>query len=382
MRGLVLLLVGGLLAGIALVLTRFPGLVERLYGQTLGPWTARALSLVTGWSPVSVSWILLVGLVLWAAWRLWSGWSRIRTGDLGWSAAAWGGASWIAGVAGILVIAFYLLWGFNYARAPVDDRLGLDSAGALDPDELRSLTVYSVRRVNEAYRALHDGSDDIGSATAVPFDPVAVSRDLEVGWRRVGPALGMSGVETRHYGPVKTVGATWLLDFFDLSGVYSPFTGEAHVSGSLPSMVLPATAGHEQGHQRGIARENEATFVGVLAALHADDPYVRYSGWARVVRALQRDLVRVDREAWDRAMESLSAGVRRDWGDYVRWYEENRSAGGPVATAVNDTYLRAHGVPGGIQSYARVTTLLLQWARRHDGRLTVLPGIDGPGRGR
>lgn len=380
MRGFLLLLAGALLSGLSLLLARFPGAVERVYGQTVGPWIARVLSLATGWSPVSVSWLLLLGLVLWGGWRLWSGVGRLRGGEVGWGAATLAGAGWLAGVAGILLIAFYLFWGLNYARAPVDTRLGLDSGEALDAAELRELTVHAVERTNQAYRLLHGGSDDTGTPTAVPFDPRAASAALEVGWRRVGPALGMEGVETRHYGPVKTVGITWLLDFFDLSGVYSPFTGEAHVSASLPSMVLPATAGHEQAHQRGIARENEATFAGVLAAVHADDPYVRYSGWARVVRSLQRDLSRADREAWDSAMAALSPGVRRDWGDYVRWYEENRSVGGPVATAVNDTYLRAHAVPGGIRSYDRVTTLLLQWARRYDGRLTVLPGMEAGSR--
>ncbi len=364
------------MAGAALVLARFPGAVERIYGEALGPWIARGLSLTTGWIPVSVSWVLLLALVSWGGWRSWSALTRVRAGSLDLGAALWGGTTWTAGVIGILVVVFYTFWGLNYARAPVDTRLGLDSAGELDAEELRALTSHAVARVNQAYAGLHEGSDDIGVPTRIPFDPRAVSRGLEVGWRRVGPALGMEGAEVGRYGPVKVRGVTWLLDFFDLSGVYSPFTGEAHVTASLPSMVLPATVGHEQGHQRGIARENEATFVGVLAALHADDPYIRYSGWARIVRILQRDLARVDRGAWDREMEALAPGVRRDWGDYVRWYEENRSVGGPVATAVNDTYLRAHAVPGGIRSYDRVTTLLLQWARRYDGRLTVLPGME------
>jgi hypothetical protein len=147
------------------------------------------------------------------------------------------------------------------------------------------------------------------------------------------------------------------------------------VNGALPSLDLPATAAHEQAHQRGIARENEATFAGMLAAIHSDDPLVRYSGWADVLRALQRDLVRMDREAWDELYPELAPGVIRDWEAYVEWYRANRSVGGPVATAVNDRYLRAHAVPGGVESYNRVATLLLQWTRRYGGLLAVLPGV-------
>ncbi|NIR77793.1 MAG: DUF3810 domain-containing protein, partial [Gemmatimonadetes bacterium] len=77
---------------------------------------------------------------------------------------------------------------------------------------------------------------------------------------------------------MKTLGVTGLIDFLDIAGVYIPFTGEANVSGAQPDLSFPAVAAHEQAHQRGIARENEATFAGVLAAIHADDPLVRYSG--------------------------------------------------------------------------------------------------------
>lgn len=378
MRGFILLLLGAAASALALVLARFPGVVERGYGSAVGPWIARALSRLTGWSPVSVAWILLLLLVGWGGWRVVGAVARWRAGSLTPGVAVLGGASWLAGVTGLLVLVFYVAWGLNYARAPLDRRAGLDGGGELDAADLANLTDHAVEEANRAYRVLHGGSDDIGEPTAVAFHPVRVSRELEVGWRVVAPRLGMGESAGLRHGPVKTVGATWLLDALDLSGVYSPWTGEAHVSASLPSMVLPATAAHEQAHQRGVARENEATFAGALAAIHAGDPYVVYSGWARIVRSLQRDMARVDREGWNRAMEALSPGVRRDWGDYVRWYEENRSIAGPAASAINDTYLRAHAVPGGIASYDRVTTLLLEWARRNDGRLS-LEGAEAAG---
>lgn len=375
MRGFLLLLAGATVSGLTMVLARFPGVVERVYGAGIGPWIAKGLSRLTGWSPVSVSWLALLALTGWGLLRLVNGFSRWRAGSLSLGRGLAGGANWIAGAGGVLLLFFYLAWGLNYARAPVDERLGLVGSEDPDPDALRRLTEYAVERTNEAYRRLHDGSEDIGTPTTARLEPRAASAALEVGWRRVGPALGMGSAETGHYGPVKTVGATWLLDAFDLSGVYSPFTGEAHVSGSLPAVVFPATAGHEQAHQRGIARENEATFAGILAAIHSDDPHTRYSGWARVVRALQGDVMALDREAWNEIVSRLVPGAVRDWEDYVRWYEENRSVAAPVATAVNDGYLRAHGVPGGVRSYGRVTALLLEWAARNDGRLTWLPAL-------
>lgn len=375
MRGLLLFLGGLLTAGASLALARLPGTAERLYGDGPGVWFPRTLSLLTGWVPVSVSAVLLVLLVAWTARRGLRGWQAARSGRRPWGRTLGSGLLWTAGVAGVLAMAFYLFWGLNYAREPLGDRLGLAVVPGESDVVLGRLAVQAVERTNRAYRVLHSGVDDAGEPTAVPFDPRRVSRELETGWRRVAGALELPAPATRSYGPVKTLGATALLDFLDLAGVYSPFTGEAHVSGSLPSMALPATAAHEQAHQRGITRENEATFAGVLAAVHADDPYTRYSGWARITRALLRDLRTVDPDGYAARMPELLPGVRRDWGDYIRWYQENRSVAGPVARAVNDGYLRAHAVPGGVASYGRVTELLVAWYERNGGRLEVLPGV-------
>ncbi|NNF11956.1 MAG: DUF3810 family protein, partial [Gemmatimonadetes bacterium] len=153
--------------------------------------------------------------------------------------------------------------------------------------------------------------------------------------------------------------------------IYVPYTGEAHASGAQPDLSFPAVTAHEQAHQRGLARENEATFAGALAAIHADDPLARYSGWARVLRALQADLTRVDRSEWVSLRGELVPGVLRDWQDYIDYLLDSRSVAAPIVEATNDAYLRAHGVPGGIESYDRVTTLFLEWARSHDGDLRL-----------
>ena len=375
MRGLLLRVAGPAVAALSLVLARFPGVVERVYGAALGPWIARTLSILSGWSPVSLSLVGLLALLGWAGWRGTAGIGRIRAGEIGTLLALQKGAAWTAGVVGVLLLAFYLFWGLNYARAPLDRRLYLATDRPPDPAALGDLAEYVVERTNLAYRTLHDGQEDVGQPTAGPVDARQVSEALAVGWGRVGEALGMAGYAHARYGPVKIRGTSWLLDGLDLLGVYSPFTGEAHVTDSPPAVVVPASVGHEQAHQRAIPRENEATFAGTLAAIHSDEALVRYSGWARVLRSVMRDLARADGTRREALMERLHPGVRRDWADYARWYQENRSVAGPVASAVNDTYLRTHAVPGGIRSYSRDTTLFLEWWLRYDGRLTVLPGV-------
>ncbi len=136
------------MASLSLVLARFPGLVEQVYGAGVGPRIARALSLATGWFPVSVSWLLFLGLGAWAGVRSARAVARIRRGELGWGSAFKGGGIRLAGVVGLLLLVFYLFWGLNYARAPIDQRLGLVTAAPLDVKELRDLTAHAMERTN------------------------------------------------------------------------------------------------------------------------------------------------------------------------------------------------------------------------------------------
>lgn len=360
-------------AALGLLLARSPGVVERVYAQGPGPVIARTLARATGWAPVSVALLLLLGLLAWAARRAARGLGAVRRGEVHLGDALRGGARWSAGVTGAVLITFYVAWGFNYARAPLDLRLGLQVPARVEPDRLARLAAEAVARSNAAYLDLHEGEVDVGVPTPRP-PPATVSRDLRPGWSRVAAPLGLPATAGATYGPVKTAGTSRLLRLLDIRGVYSPFTGEAHVDGAIPGVFFGAVAAHEHAHQRGIARENEATFAGLLAAVHAPSPYLRYSAWTRIAVTLLADLRRADPAADAALVDELLPGVRLDLTDHARWVRENRGPAGPVATRVNDAYLKAHAVPGGVANYGRVTELLLAWAAVYGEGLGTDPG--------
>jgi hypothetical protein len=56
-----------------------------------------------------------------------------------------------------------------------------------------------------------------------------------------------------------------------------------------------------------------------------------------------------------------------DYADYLARVEVRAAA--EASRRVNDAYLRANQVPGGVASYGRVARLLVSWARAHQGRL-------------
>jgi hypothetical protein len=353
----------------ALGLGLAPDLAERAYGSWLGLWIPRVLSLLSGWTAVAVAPLLLGAVVGMAGVLGVRDFRRARAGGRGRMRALAPALAWPVALAAGALAVFYLSWGLNYARPPLESRLGLASADSIGARELEALAREATAQANAHYRLVHGGSDDAGEPTRLPFSLAEGSVLLEGGWSRLVVELGLPAVIGQPYGQVKATGVSWILEAFDISGVFSPFTGEALINGRPPAVSIPAVMAHEQAHQRGFAPEDEASFMGILAAIRSPDPMVRYSAWARLTRTFAADLARADREARRALTDELSPGVRRDWQAYSDYWEENRSAAAPVARAVNDRYLRAHGVEGGILSYRLVTRLLVAWARAHGGSL-------------
>ena len=74
--------------------------------------------------------------------------------------------------------------------------------------------------------------------------------------------------------------------------MHAPFLLETLLNPDLTPPERPAVLAHEWAHLAGYAPEDDASFIGLLAALEADTPS-RYSAWLRlfdtVVSQLPRD---------------------------------------------------------------------------------------------
>jgi hypothetical protein len=177
------------------------------------------------------------------------------------------------------------------------------------------------------------------------------------------PTLG------RRYGDVKWPLISPILARLGITGIYSPFTAEANVRKGLPAAFLPQTMAHEKAHQRGVANEAEASFIGFIAAAVAPDPLARYSAAMFAQAQLAGALRSMAPDERRRILASRLPGVERDIRDLADYFQQYAGIGNAIGSAVNDRYLRANRVPGGIQSYARSVRLLVAWAGAHGGVL-------------
>jgi hypothetical protein len=267
---------------------------------------------------------------------------------------------------GLLYLVFLLAWGLNYSRQPFASSAGLDVRPA-PVDELEALARVLVAEANAARRPVLE-------------DPLGVMR-LAVGW---APTLklaeaGFAAAAERQ--PLlrgrcsrpKSLFLSPLAARLGITGIYSPFTGEANVNTTVPDPELPFAASHEIAHARGFAREEEANYIGYLACrLHPDADF-RYSGLLAASVYAQNALYRARRSTWEEVEKERSAGVQRDLRALVAWSERYRGPATEAAERVNDAYLRAQGQAAGASSYGQVVDLLL--AERRSCSIVPCAGV-------
>lgn len=368
-----------------LVTARAPEIAERIYGQA-GPLVARLLSQATGWFPFSVAEVLLLAFAGWRLLGMARGIFDAGRRRRGWSSVISGGLRVALRDVGVGVFLFYFLWGWNYARVPVERRIGLEadgkgvsstdeprrSADSLDADAglLFSLTRDLVDLANAAYVEIH-GVEDAKIPTGTP-DFAALNRTVEAGWGSAVQDVGLPASLAKDYGPAKRVFLRSGLARLGISGIYCPYTGEANVDGDIPAVALPHVMAHEKAHQRGFAPENEANFMGCLAALRSPDVYVRYSGAVFAQRQLLRALARANRPAFDSLLAARHPGVQRDIDSLSAYYRQYEGRASEISHRLNDAYLKTNRVEGGVASYGRSVELLLKYAAAREGKLTTL----------
>ena len=354
--------------------SRDPAWVETVWLPRLGAPATAWTAWLTGWVPLTLAEIVAGVLIVLVVLRTLAAASDVVAGRRGVGNAIGEGVL-TALSAGVLALAwFHVVWGTAYARAPIGARMGLDVAsvtlsGEADLAGLEARLASVVDRVNAAYIGLH-GAADPGEVT-VPRAGLDVDAALERAFAGLAGRVDLGGDFGARRPPAKVPETSVVLSWLGIAGVYVPFTGEALVNGQPPAWSQVMTRAHEKAHQRFIAAEDEATFVGALAGIGSDEPLLRYAAWQTVRRQLLFTLASADPERAMRQHARLAPGPLRDaeavrdhWAGFEGPLED-------VQRQVNDTYLRANGVEDGVAAYGRAATLFDAWLRTPAGRAAL-----------
>lgn len=248
------------------------------------------------------------------------------------------------------------LWNAGYYASGFSARSGLDSGGC-QVEELRQVTQYFAQRAAELAGQME--RDEEGHFAHTRDD--CLDRGLGVYGNLEEEFECLAGVTAVRAKPLVFSRLQGILGF---TGMYFPFTGEANVNVDAPACLLPATIAHEMAHQRMVASESEANFVGIAACVTSDDVVYQYSGYLMGLIHLSNALYSADREAWYAVRAAFSPELITDWNDNNAYWAALDSKAEEVAEGVYDSFLKENDQQLGMRSYGACVDLLVEWQLR------------------
>lgn len=255
--------------------------------------------------------------------------------------------------AGLAVYAgFCMLWGVYYYGDDFMTRSALENEN-ISVEQLEAVTRYFAERSNEYAEQVP--RDEDGNYIADRAAILARSDKVYENIERELPCLAGPAVRA------KGVYFSRLMSYTDFTGFFFPFTAEANVNTDFPPALFASTVAHELAHQRGVAKEQEANFVAVLASLAYGDTEYCYSACLLAYTHLGNALYSADYEAWKSIYLSLSEDVRRDFAANREYWAQFETPVQKVSNTVYEGFLYSYDQDMGLKSYGACVDLLVNY---------------------
>lgn len=255
--------------------------------------------------------------------------------------------------AGLAVYAgFCLLWGVYYYGDDFMTRSGLEN-GNISVEQLETVTRYFAALANEYSGQVPRDAD--GNYIADRAALLERSDEVYANAERKLPCL--VGPEVR----AKGVHFSRVMSYTDFTGFFFPFTAEANVNTDFPPALFASTIAHELAHQRGVAKEQEANFVAVLASLEYGDAEYCYSACMLAYTHLGNALYSADYDTWKSVYLTLNDNVRRDFAANREYWAQFETPVQKVSNTVYEGFLYSYDQSMGLKSYGACVDLLVNY---------------------
>jgi len=246
--------------------------------------------------------------------------------------------------ASFIAILFMVMWGLNYRRTPLEERLGL-SGPPPSVDDLQSV-IADANTLAVRMRPARAANGEPEMRDIVRKLPKPFNATLQ----RLGfPPLDVPGE------PKYSLILTPYFTAAGIDGMVNPLALESIVHPDLLPFERPFIVAHEWAHLAGAADEAEASAIGWLACMQGE-PIYAYSASLYLIQEAGSVLPPA---RWQQSLQKLDPGVRSDLDAIAQRALRRNPRVQKTAFRVYDTYLKANRVDDGVASYDRALTLIL-----------------------
>lgn len=329
-----------------------PSFIETYYSNGIYPYISTFFRIVLGWIPFSVGDLLLSVLLFLMLRFIYHLFKTKFAHFLKKMVQATAFASSI-------YFCFYLFWGLNYYREPLSKNLGYEQT-KYTTEELQQTTEFIIQELNK-YQ-LEITKNDMLQVIS-PYEPKEFYDLAMNGYQNLSNTFPQLSYQ---YKSIKSSLMSELQAYNGTSGYLNPLTGEAQVNKLVPRTSYPTTTCHEMAHQIGFAAENEANFVGFLAANYNDDLYFKYSSYRMAFSYCISEMRKRDSELYQKLWKTVNKGIIKDFNASYEFWSAYQNIFEPLVKKGYSAYLKANKQTRGTDSYNYVVDLFISHFKKHN----------------
>ena len=235
----------------------------------------------------------------------------------------------------ILYFLFYFLWGLNYFKPSLVDKLNIKSEYEFNVlDETINRVIFEINKESSFI------SEDINKSDIFNLINTTASNIK----KSIIPDIFL---------------------YQKVSGHYIPFTSEAIFVDKIPLVDMPIVILHEQAHQNGYANEGEASFIAFSKAINDKDPYIRYSGYFYALINLLNEISKKNSDKLDNYITKLDEKVISDIKKVQNfWSKYSNSFLDKAQNYIYDLYLKSNNQEAGIMTYGEVSIYIIHYYQK------------------
>lgn len=327
--------------------------VESIYSEKFYPFFSKILRVIFGWIPFSLGDILYLLAGGWLLWKLIMTIGKLFQKKITGQLVLKKLLRLVLGFV-LIYIVFNIFWGINYNRKGIAYQLQLTKLN-YDTSDLKMIQAVLLQKVNNS---------KLNAMNSHELYPVKkeLFKKAKIGYDNAAKKYPFLQYK---YLSVKSSFYGWLGNYLGFTGYYNPFTGEAQVNTTVPSFLQPYIATHEMAHQLGYAKENEANFVGYLAAINSSDPLFHYSTYFDLFLYANREVYYFDSVSSKSAREQLNPYVKKDVAELRQFNLAHSSVIEPAVTWMYGKFLKLNEQPKGMRSYNAVVGMLIAYYKKY-----------------
>jgi len=259
----------------------------------------------------------------------------------------------VINVISVFYFLFHLLWGMNYYRIPLEQKMELSYEYSYQ--QLLDFTDKVIEKSNNIQLQI---TQNDSLKVINPYSNQQIYQKTQNAYNRLSAMHPQFTYENQC---VKNSLISTLLSYMGFGGYMNPFTGEAQVNALLPKYTFPTTTLHEISHQIGYASESEANFIGYLASVNSDDLYFNYSGNVFALRYCLRNIERINPAILEDYLLKINYGIRLNFEETANFWELYQNPLENFFKIFYHNFLKINAQEEGLESYSKFLGLLISY---------------------